>query len=336
MPELTNPHDRFFKEVFGRPEVAADFLQHYLPPELGRLLDPDPRAWRLRPGSFVDRDLRAHESDLLYQARLRDGTDTLAYVLFEHKSWPERLVALQLLRYLVQIAERDARAGRPLLPVLPIVVYHGQAPWRVPSNSDALFTGPDELRPYWPTFRFEVIDLSHLHESEIAGAVMTRAAARLLASIYDPDLRDELPDILGLLRELEDEREALAMLRTMMAYVARASEAVTQEDMERAIRSALPDQGGDIVPTMAEKWLQQGIERGVAQGTARGRELGLEQGLRDGLLGGIELALEVKFGADGLALMPEIAAVTDNTTLRAVRDAIRTARTVEDVRRACR
>jgi len=50
------------------------------------------------------------------------------------------------------------------------------------------------------------------------------------------------------------------------------------------------------------------------------------------LLNGIELALDVKFGAGGLALMPELAAVTDLAMLQAVSDAIRTAPTVDDVR----
>jgi predicted transposase YdaD len=36
---LTNPHDRFFKELFSRREVAQDFMSHYLPPELVALLD---------------------------------------------------------------------------------------------------------------------------------------------------------------------------------------------------------------------------------------------------------------------------------------------------------
>jgi predicted transposase YdaD len=34
MSELTNPHDRFFKEVFSRPEAARDLLQNYLPEEV--------------------------------------------------------------------------------------------------------------------------------------------------------------------------------------------------------------------------------------------------------------------------------------------------------------
>jgi hypothetical protein len=49
MPELTNPHDRFFKELLARPEAAADFL---LPPEIAGALDltaPEPVR-----DSFVD------------------------------------------------------------------------------------------------------------------------------------------------------------------------------------------------------------------------------------------------------------------------------------------
>ena len=37
-------------------------------------------------------------------------------------------------------------------------------------------------------------------------------------------------------------------------------------------------------------------------------------------------------GADGLALMPEVARIEDLATLRAVRDAVRPARTVDDIR----
>ena len=29
MADITNPHDRFFKEVLSREEVARDFMLHY-------------------------------------------------------------------------------------------------------------------------------------------------------------------------------------------------------------------------------------------------------------------------------------------------------------------
>ncbi|MGH2544101.1 MAG: Rpn family recombination-promoting nuclease/putative transposase, partial [Ardenticatenaceae bacterium] len=70
MPELRNPHDRFFKEIFARPEVAQDFLQNYLPAEVAALLAPT--LPQLQHGSFVDETMQEHHSDLLYEVQLQE------------------------------------------------------------------------------------------------------------------------------------------------------------------------------------------------------------------------------------------------------------------------
>jgi hypothetical protein len=51
------------------------------------------------------------------------------------------------------------------------------------------------------------------------------------------------------------------------------------------------------------------------------------------LQAGIELGLELKFGAEGLQLMPEINQLTDVELLRAVRQAIMTAASPNELRR---
>ncbi|HEV3255256.1 MAG TPA: hypothetical protein VG013_00115 [Gemmataceae bacterium] len=56
-------------------------------------------------------------------------------------------------------------------------------------------------------------------------------------------------------------------------------------------------------------------------------------GLKKGLLQGIEVSLEVKFGAEGLRLLPEIRQLYDHEVLQAVLEAIKTAATPEDLRR---
>jgi len=68
MAEISNPHDKFFKEVFSRREVAVDFLRNYLPEEVFSCLDEE--SIHLRKDSFVDKELRAYFSDLLYQERI--------------------------------------------------------------------------------------------------------------------------------------------------------------------------------------------------------------------------------------------------------------------------
>jgi len=34
MLEISNPHDRFFKEVFSRQETVKDFVVNYVPKEI--------------------------------------------------------------------------------------------------------------------------------------------------------------------------------------------------------------------------------------------------------------------------------------------------------------
>ena len=93
MTEITNPHDKFFKEIFGRADIAAEFMANYLPPEVVAALDLT--APELVKDSFIDKNLQEHFSDLLYKVKLRE-TKTAAYV--EHKSVPDAWAALQILR----------------------------------------------------------------------------------------------------------------------------------------------------------------------------------------------------------------------------------------------
>jgi hypothetical protein len=57
------------------------------------------------------------------------------------------------------------------------------------------------------------------------------------------------------------------------------------------------------------------------------------EGERDGLLAGIEECLELKFGADGLQLLPEVQQIADNTVLEAVFKSIKNTTMPGDLRR---
>ena len=117
MPELTNPHDRYFKQALSRPDVARDFLEHYLPPDVAAVLDVS--APELVKDSFVDQEMQEHLADLLYQVSLRTGEDAYVYVLFEHKSYPDPQIAFQLLRYMVRVWEYGLRQWGRLWPIMP-------------------------------------------------------------------------------------------------------------------------------------------------------------------------------------------------------------------------
>ncbi len=67
-------------------------------------------------------------------------------------------------------------------------------------------------------------------------------------------------------------------------------------------------------------------------GIQQGLEQGLEQGRREELLAGIALALDLKFGDAGLALLPEIQRISEVARLQTIRDRIKAAGTPEELR----
>ncbi|WP_459874031.1 Rpn family recombination-promoting nuclease/putative transposase, partial [Endothiovibrio diazotrophicus] len=86
MSTAPTPHDDFFRESFGRKEIAEDFLRQQLPTEL--LAEMDLSTLRIGKDSYVSKELRKSYSDLVYSVRLRDG-ELRVYLLFEHKSTPD-------------------------------------------------------------------------------------------------------------------------------------------------------------------------------------------------------------------------------------------------------
>ena len=51
-----------------------------------------------------------------------------------------------------------------------------------------------------------------------------------------------------------------------MTYVSRGTDRVDEEDVRRAVEEVFTDIGGEIMPTIAERWIEQGFQQGVQQG----------------------------------------------------------------------
>jgi predicted transposase/invertase (TIGR01784 family) len=282
MSDLTNPHDKFFKETFTRLEVARDFFAHHLPTAVVETIDLS--TLTLQPGSFIDQELQEHFADLLYEVQLSANSDETAYLylLLEHKSYFDPYTPLQLLRYLLRIWERDAQAQESLRPIVPIVVYHGQETWRVAPNFGSLFSGAESLRPYWPTFQYELLDLVRLPDKLIVGSANVQIALRLLKYISDRRLVQHLPEILLLFRQLAHAESALEYLETVLYYISNAARYLAEPELVVIVQGVLREEGSEAMGTIAEVWMQRGLERGLAQGRAQGWELGKQQGKQEG------------------------------------------------------
>jgi len=169
--QISHRHDLIFRANLADPRRADSILRAHLAPRLLPLLAAQPP--QPLDGSFVDEGLRASSGDKLLQVQLRSGHPAFLYALLEHKSWPDRGTALQVCAYKVRIRRQDAggsvRALRDLPAIVPLVFYHGRAPWSAPRSIAAMLGSTDPfLQGLEPNFGYFLRNLNELPEEELA------------------------------------------------------------------------------------------------------------------------------------------------------------------------
>jgi hypothetical protein len=88
----------------------------------------------------------------------------------------------------------------------------------------------------------------------------------------------------------------------------------------------------DFEKKAIKRGMQEGKKIGEKIGREEGREEGEKEGMGKGFLAGIKLGLKLKFGDEGLKLLPEINEIKDVELLQTIHGAIETANTLDDLR----
>ena len=279
MNDASQPHDHFFRYLFSQPEVAADFFKHYLPPEIVAALDLRELP-ELVKDSFLDERLREHLSDVLYRVRLRAGGATYISILLEHKSAPEKDVALQILGYQVRAWEQALVEGaKELQPILPVVFYHGPKRWKVPLRLSGFinFKGAEMLRDYVPEFKYHLCDLSQLDDATLArGAARLQTGLAALRHVFADEIDDRLSEILDPMTPVT-EQNALEYIKTVLVYLTQASRKLTEPGIRRAVQAKLPAHEGEVMETLATRWMRQGHQQGRQEGLQEGVQIGQQK-----------------------------------------------------------
>ncbi|MEM6262328.1 MAG: Rpn family recombination-promoting nuclease/putative transposase, partial [Bacteroidota bacterium] len=126
--------------------------------------------------SYVDEELKVTYSDLVFRCMTQAENEIEICLLIEHKSYVPVRPRLQLLQYLLNAWKAQIKAEKltlkrtfPLRPVVPILLYHGQAKWKDSSLKD-YFHEVDGIavEKYVPDFFYELIDLNTYSAEEVA------------------------------------------------------------------------------------------------------------------------------------------------------------------------
>lgn len=192
--QLKNPHDRFLKRTLEDIQKVEGTLEGILPPELFDRLNLS--SLQKEDTSYIDNKLKQFFSDIVYSCRTKDDITLKITFLFEHKSYPPKYPHLQLLRYMLEVWDREAKKDQPLSLVLPILIYHGKEAWTY-RQFRTYFGGnlDEELSVFAPLFEFLVADFQAETYAEINNRFrMTslRIGFRLMKSIRDEDILEKL------------------------------------------------------------------------------------------------------------------------------------------------
>ncbi|MEM7151746.1 MAG: Rpn family recombination-promoting nuclease/putative transposase [Myxococcota bacterium] len=155
------PHDQFLKEILSKPEHAAGVLRIALTEDVGEWLDWS--TLRLINGSYVDADLRASFSDLVFEIDARGGGEALVYCLWENQTTEDPMMPLRQLSYacnaLRQYRERRDVMRDRLPFVIPLLLYTGGRWTKARQLSELTPPLAIEEGPYLD-LRMEVLELN--------------------------------------------------------------------------------------------------------------------------------------------------------------------------------
>ena len=259
---MTQHHDLFFKETFSYSENVVDFLKSTLPPELAEEIDYSSIV--SEKDTYVDSDLSAYFSDMVYSCCLKGENIRLAF-LFEHKSSPDYDLAFQLHCYLTNIWKSADKLKKPRVPVIPIVLYHGKESWKPGYLSSQFKNLPDVAKPFIPDFDYIFIDLSAYSDEDIKQQVFTLASLKIamliMKNIFRPEeIEQHLTDFLEIGTLYFQETQGLNFLKAVINYIFEATE-IEDNKLIEAFKS-VSEKGKEIAMTTAEKLRHEGRKEG--------------------------------------------------------------------------
>lgn len=283
MDILNQPHDKYFRAIFGEVSFATDFLNNYLPRDVLDIIDLD--TLEPQKESYLDKKLREQFTDLLFRVNI-NNKEGYVYFLFEHKSYKDRMVIFQVLKYMVEIWESKIKedkkkrkevglsdTGEIEIPViLPLVVYHDKGSWNIKRTLGEMISSyddiPDNLKKYIPNFEYLLFDLSQWQKEDIKLQSENMIAIKALSKSRHAS-REEAIEILieaiELINRTEEKDIVTYYVSECIKYMLSIRDDISEKEMEK-IAEKISIEGGELVMSVAERLRKEGEERGIQRG----------------------------------------------------------------------
>lgn len=284
--KIIKKHDKFARKCLTDLSMAREFLQTYLPAEVKDKCNLD--KLNIVSGSYVEDDLKAHISDVVYQLDLNNNNGSAyIYVLLEHQSTPLENMPYRILRYQLTIIQKhiEEHPKEKIPLVVPLVFYNGSdTPYPYSTQLADLFADR-ELFNSVGLGNFKLADLTVIEDDEILQHKKLAFLEILLKHIHDKNFNAIIDYIIKAfkLAELHDTNQSL--IHSGIHYLLSGREREDVNQLIEHFKSEIPEYG-DTIMTYAEELRYEGEQKGRQEGIQLGEQRGMQLGEQKGRLEG--------------------------------------------------
>ena len=306
---MAHLHDSGYKYLFSHAELVQELLETFAPPGVSELLDYT--TLRLESGNYVTPAMKPRADDIVWSVELQ-GRRIYLYLLLEFQSTPDDTMPMRMLQYVAALYDHllrskavDIADGLP--PVLPIVLYNGDARWRQSSELYSLIRPhPPVLKPFQPQLKFWLLDEGAFPAAELED--MQRVMAAIFCFEHTPDTAAAKRAIRSLADAIAKSPFKQRLDRVLARWVKYRLES-------RMPGLATPDaeeltKGMHMLETNIDRWEAQAIAKGVQQGIQQGMQQGVQQGMQLGEALLLQRLLTRRFGELPAAQQAKLSAAT--------------------------
>ncbi|HJX29867.1 MAG TPA: Rpn family recombination-promoting nuclease/putative transposase [Thermoanaerobaculia bacterium] len=259
-------HDGGYKLLFSHARMVEDLIRGFVREDWVEELDFS--SLEKLPTSFINDKRGEHrEGDVLWRLRWGKGPWLYVYILLELQSTVDRYMAVRMLTYvglLYQdlIRRKLVNADGRLPPILPVVLYNGDTPWRATRDVASLVEdGPAGLERYRPRLEYFLLDEGQLGKSDLEPLQNVAAALFRLERSREPrDLEPVLKALLEWLRQPEH-RELQRSLASWLRNVLLRARMPNVEIPEMADLLEVNTMLADRVVEWTREWERGGVEK---------------------------------------------------------------------------
>ena len=288
-PTPKHGHDRSYRRLFSKPRLVEELIRGFFDEPWVERLD----FTTLEPadGSFVGKNLRAREVDLIWRLKTKEGRPVYVYLLLELQSTMDRYMAVRMMCGTAQLyqslIDQKALPRNGMLPlVIPIVIYNGARRWWPALDVADLIESVDpEADRFRPAFKYRLIDEGSYALGDLEGRKNLAATMFWMEKTSEPADLDR-----GVARLAESlsgpgDGELRSAFASWMQLVRLPRQGLTEDDVPAVLgleefRTMLQSQVRKLSKILLERGEQKGVEKGMEKGQ---RELLLRQ-------------IQVKFG----------------------------------------